>query len=272
MLYNCRWDNPKIVFHLPIGRHVEMLDFVLKQFVKNAGLPMEDYDIFMVCWKTSDEVYDYVRKNNLKFVDMEYDEDEDFLWNLVKSFNLGFNTGFQHAEYVGILNTDYAFCRDWCKNALGWAKPNRLLFTKTIEPGILRSTETKMDFGPTLASQFKEQEFQRFCVSILRHELVTDEKKYGREFSGAAYIFAKDVWERFGPMERGGGEGDLFNKCKQGGAEVGVALDVITYHYQHFEQRRNKTFVPESNAARKIRGLKARIYHTINGLLHGREK
>ena len=113
MFDNGKWENPKVVLYCQVGKVVDMLDFSINQAINNAGLPKEDFDIFMICWRTSDEVYDYLHEKNFKFVDMKYDADRDFLWNLYKGWNLGYEIGFKHADYVCPIATDHAFYKDW---------------------------------------------------------------------------------------------------------------------------------------------------------------
>ena len=73
MYDNGKWENPKVVLYCQVGKATDMLDFSINQAINNAGLPKEDFDIFMICWRTSDEVYEYLRKKNFKYVDMKHD-------------------------------------------------------------------------------------------------------------------------------------------------------------------------------------------------------
>ena len=62
----------KVVLYCQVGKATDMLDFSINQAINNAGLPKEDFDIFMICWRTS-EVYEYLGKRNFKYVDMKHD-------------------------------------------------------------------------------------------------------------------------------------------------------------------------------------------------------
>jgi hypothetical protein len=261
MFDNGRWDNPKIVLYCQVGKAVDMLDFSINQAINNAGLPKEDFDIFMICWRTSDEVYDYLRRRNFKFVDMEYDADKDFLWNLYKGWNLGYEIGFKHADYICPIATDHAFYKDWLKNLFAWAKPNRIVNCKLIEPGTLPTLHTAKNLGLTLPSEFKEGEFLDLAGSLFKHELVTDEEKYGHRLDAMPFICPRDVWDRFGPMaptlvKKITGDTDFFNRCKKGGVEITKALDSISYHCGGLETRRNNTEVTRDESIRgKVRQL-----------------
>src|SRR3972149_8146310 len=182
MYDNGRWDSPRVVLYCQVGKAADMLDFSLNQAVNNSGLSKEDFDIVMICWKTSGGVYDYLRSRNLKYVDMSHDVDKDFLWNLYKGWNFGYEIGFKHADYVCPIATDHAFYRDWLKNLFSWAKPNRIVNCKLIEPGTLPTLHTSVNLGLTLPGEFRETDFVRLCESVFKHELVTDDEKYGRRF------------------------------------------------------------------------------------------
>ncbi|MGH9992097.1 MAG: hypothetical protein ACREBU_00360 [Nitrososphaera sp.] len=264
MFDNGKWDDPEVVLYCQVGKAVDMLDFSINQAIKNSGLPKEDFDIFMICWRTSDEAYDYLRKRNLKYVNMEYDGDKDFLWNLYKGWNLGYEVGFKHADYVCPIATDHAFYMDWLKNLFSWANPNRIVNCKLIEPGTLPTLHTARNLGVTLPGEFKEEEFLELAGSLFKHELVTDEAKYGHRLDAMPFICPRDIWERFGPMattlvKKITGDTDFFNRCKKGGVEITKALDSISYHCGGFETRRNNTEV-----TRDI-GFKSKVKQLLRG-------
>ncbi len=267
MYDNGKWENPKVVLYCQVGKATDMLDFSINQAINNSGLPKEDFDIFMICWRTSDEVYEYLQKKNFKYVDMKHDEDKDFLWNLYKGWNFGYEVGFQHADYVCPIATDHAFYKDWLKNLFSWAKPNRIVNCKLIEPGTLRSLHTTMNLGLTLPNEFRQDEFMKLSESLYKHELVTDEKKYGHRLDAMPFICPRDVWERFGPMakiltkDNVTGDTDFFNRCKKGGVEITKALDSISYHCGGLETRRNKTIVTSQRTSR----IKTKIRKFLRG-------
>ena len=269
-MYNdAKWNKPKVVMYCQVGKVGDMLDFSINQAINNAGLPKEDFDIVFLCWKTSNEVYDYLRTKNYKFIDMEYDADKDFLWNLYKGWNLGYEIGFKYSDYVCPIATDHAFYQNWLKNLLAWAKPNRIVNCKLIEPGTLPSLHTTKNLGLTLPDQFKEKEFLELAKSFYNNELIIDEKKYGHRLDAMPFIAPKDVWDRFGPMSQTlakdnitTGDTDFFNRCKEGGVEITKAMNSISYHCGGLETRRNKTVVTKqqkSRLKRKISNVLRRI-------------
>lgn len=267
MFDNGRWENPKIVLYCQVGKAVDMLDFALNSALKNAGMPKEDFDIFMICWKTSDEVYEYLREKKFKYIDMDYDSDKDFLWNLYKGWNLGLDEGFKHANYVCPIATDHAFYKDWLKNLYAWAKPNRIVNCKLIEPGTLHTIHIIKNLGVTTEGSFREKEFIELCESIYKHELITDEKKYGRRLDAMPWICSKDVWERFGPqspilINKITGDVDFFNRIKDGGVENTKALDSISYHCGGLETRSNKMVVT-TQGTNKIRRIARKLLRRL---------
>jgi len=248
MLSNGRFDKPKVVLYCQVGKAVDMLDFSLNQAIKNAGLPKKDFDIFMICWKTSEEVYDYLNKKGYKYIDMKYDEGRGFLWNLYKGWNLGLNEGFKHAKYVCPIATDHAFYKNWLKNLMRYAKPNRIVNCKLIEPGTIPTIHTAINLGLTLPGKFKQQEFNKICRKIYRDKLIKNEDEYGHRLDAMPWVCSKDVWERFGPQKKvllkGGitGDVDFFDRIKKGDVEKTKALNAISYHCGGLETVRNTPF------------------------------
>jgi hypothetical protein len=266
MYDNGQWDEPKVVMYCQVGKALDMLEFSLNRAIMNTGMPKEDFDIVMICWRTSEQVYHYLRTKNLKYVDMEYDVDKDFLWNLYKGWNLGYDIGFKHAGFVCPIATDHAFYKDWLRNLFAWAKPNRIVNCKLIEPGTLPTLHSAVNLGLTLPGQFRETEFKSLCESFFKHELVTDAEAYGHRLDAMPFICPKDVWDRFGPMrqrlnEKGiTGDTDFFDRCAAGGVEITKALDAISYHCGGVETRRNEPEVlAHSNVRSKVRDMVRKV-------------
>ncbi len=264
VLDNGKWDYPKVVLYCQIGKATDMLDFSLGQAVANAGMPKEDYDIVFVCWRTSEEVYDYLRARNYKYVDMEHDADKDFLWNLYKGWNFGYEIGYRHADYVCPIATDHAFYRDWLKNLYSWAAPNRIVNCRLIEPGTLPSLHTTRNLGLTLPDEFDAAGFEELASEVHRDEMATDEAAYGHRFDAMPFVCPRDVWDRFGPMRPTltddgiTGDTDFFDRCRAGGVEITKALNAISYHCGGLETRRNEPEAaappPRAGAAQKLLG------------------
>jgi len=263
-----KWENPKIVLYCQVGKAVDMLDFSISDAITKAGMPKEDFDIFFICWKTSPEVYEYLKKKNYKIVEMEYDADKDFLWNLYKGWNFGYEVGFKYADYICPIATDHAFYDDWLKKLFEWAKPNRIVNCKLIEPGTLPSLHTTMDLGLTLPEQFKKEEFISLAKSLYKNELVDDDKEYGHRLDAMPFILPKDVWERFGPMlktlnkKKITGDTDFFDRCKKGGVEIVKALNSISYHCGGLETRRNEWQVTKQGQ-NKLKSIAKRFIKNI---------
>jgi hypothetical protein len=253
------WGKPKVVMYCQIGRSLDMAQFAIKRAIDNTGMPKEDFDIVFVCWKTSDEVYAWLKENNYKYVDMEYDEGKGFLWNLYKGWNFGYEVGFQFADYVCPIATDHSFYPGWLANMMKHAQPNRIVNCKLIEPGTLPTLHTARNFGVTLDGEFREQEFLDFAKNIHdsnKDVLAMDEGAYGHRFDAMPFVCPKDVWERFGPMSKvivnGSpdperifvnsvtGDTHFFNVCKANGVQVVKALDAISYHCGGLETRRGQ--------------------------------
>jgi|TARA_R110000824_G_scaffold112998_8_gene262502 hypothetical protein len=259
MYSNGKWDNPKVIMYCQIGSALDMAKFAVNSAIKNTGMSDEDVDIVFICWKTSDEVYDWLKENNYKYVDIGYDEGKGFLWNLYRGWNAGYEVAYEHADFVCPIATDHYFHTDWLANMYKHCKENRVVNCKLIEPGTLPSLHTCKNFGPTLPSQFKLDDFLIFVEDMFdygKDKLATNEIEYGHRFDAMPFIMPKDVWERFGPMSKVliqnspdpqgkyvynvTGDTDFFNRCKSGKVEVVKSLDAISYHCGGLETRINE--------------------------------
>ena len=263
MYNNGKWEKPKVVMYCQIGGSIDMAEFAINGeygALKNTGLPDEDFDIVFICWKTPAHTYEWLKKNNFKYVEMEYDEGKGFLHNLYKGWNFGYTVGFEHgADFICPIATDHAFHKNWLKNLLKHGKDNRIVNCKLIEPGTLPSLHTTRNFGPTINGEFNPSGFVDFCNSLEKNELVFDNINglfhenwgvggtYGHRLDAMPFLTPKDVWDRFGPMlhttnQYGTtGDTDFFDRCRVGGVEITKSLDAISYHCGGLETRRNQS-------------------------------
>lgn len=248
----------KVVLYCQIGGSLDLADFAIKSAIKNAGLVYKkEFDIVFICWKTKPEVYDWLKTNDFKYVEMPYDEGKGFLWNLYKGWNFGYEVGYQYSDIVCPIATDHAFYQDWLKNLVKHTIPNRVVCCKLIEPGILPSLHTTKNLGLTTTKTFRQDEFEEFCKSITYDYLVFERNLesyhinrgvgglYGHRLDAMPFTVPIDVWRRFGPMlltkNQFGttGDTDFFDRCKAGGVQVTKALDAISYHCGGVETARN---------------------------------
>lgn len=259
MIDNGEWNNPKVVMYCQIGSATDMAEFAIKRAVENAGLDKEDFDLVFVCWKTPKETYDWLEERNFKYVNMEYDEGRGFLWNLYKGWNIGYEIGYKHAEYVCPIATDHSFYKNWLANLLKHGGPNRIVNCKLIEPGTLPTLHTAKNFGITTEEEFDEPGFLEFAEKLYKegeNKLATDYKEYGHRLDAMPFLLHKEVWDKFGPMSQVltgpspdvrnqhvfgvTGDTDFFNRCEANGVEITKALDAISYHCGGAETRRNE--------------------------------
>ena len=252
MIYNGEWSSPKVVMYCQIGQSVDMAKFSIKYAIERSGLPDEDVDIVFICWKTSTEAYDWLKQNNFKFINMDIDpENDNFLYNLYGGWNLGYEIGFLYADFVCPIATDHCFYDNWLKNLLKHGKENRIVNCKLIESGVTESLHTIGRFGATIEGEFELDKFNALGKAIVNHygdRLVMSKHEYERgvRLDAMPFLCPRDVWERFGPMNRGldefniTGDTNFFNRCEAGGVEITKALDAISYHFGGGEQRMEK--------------------------------
>lgn len=250
----------RVHLYCQIGAAIDMAEFSINgQYgaLKNSGLDPSDVDLTFICWKTPDHTYDWLKKNNFNYVDMEYDEGKGFLWNLYKGWNLGYEVGFKTAEYVCPIATDHSFHKDWLKNLMKHAQPNRIVNCKLIEPGTLPSLHFTRNLGVTTEEEFMGREFEMTCAKLAKDELVFDDTgyyhqdggvggSYGHRLDSMPFVVPHDVWLNHGPMlqtlDEFGVTGDtnFFDRCKHNGVEITKALDAISYHSGGAETARNR--------------------------------
>ena len=237
----------KVTMYCQLGKAVDMADFSIKSAINNAGLSKDEFDLVFICWKTSDEAYKWIKDNNWRHVDMEYDEGKGFLWNLYKGWNLGYTEGYKTSNYVCPIATDHAFAPNWLANLVKHARSNRIVNCKLIEPGVLPTLPTAVNLGETLPGKFNEEAFVNLTtwLAYAYKDCLVDDRYYGRRLDAMPFICPKDVWERFGPMSgilgpnNITGDTDFFDRCKSGGVEILKALDAISYHCGGLETKRN---------------------------------
>lgn len=247
MYNNLEWSvDCKVVIYCPVGSALDMCEFSISSAIKNAGLDSNLFELVFLTWKTSDEVYSWLKENTFKYVDMQYEEGRGFLYNLYKSWNFGYEIGFQHADYVVPIATDHAFAPNWLKNLVKHAAPNRIVNCKLIEPGTLPSLHTIKNFGLPIRGHFDEKSFLDFCEQISQDRLVMSRHEYTHRLDAMPFLVSHDVWERFGPMNLGlnehgtTGDSDWFERCERGGVEITKSLDAISWHGGGLETRRNE--------------------------------
>ncbi|HRI34940.1 MAG TPA: hypothetical protein PLD02_14420 [Saprospiraceae bacterium] len=234
----------KVCMYCQVGSALDMAKFSIKSALDNAG--MDDYNIIFICWKTSNEVYDWLKENNFEYYDIGYDEGKGFLHNLYRGWNAGYEFGFKKANYVVPIATDHAFYKNWLLNLVKHATPNRIVNCKLIEPGTLPSLHTTRNFGLPIEGEFQMDEFLAFCKEISQDHLVMSRYEYTHRLDAMPFLCSKDVWERFGPMNLGlnavgtTGDSDWFERCEAGGVEITKALDSISFHGGGLETRRNE--------------------------------
>lgn len=250
----------KVSLYCQIGKAIDMAEFAINGpygALTNSGLDSSEIDLTFICWKTPQSTYDWLKSNNFKWIDMEYDEGKGFLHNLYKGWNLGYEIGFQSSDYVCPIATDHAFYKDWLKNMLSFAQPNRIVCCKLIEPGTLPSLHFTRNFGNTIEGDFLGKEFEMTCAKLSKDELVFDKITQplhvngGREgenvrLEAMPFLVSYDVWERFGPMLQTEnqfgvtGDSDFFDRLRSNRVEIVQACNSISYHSGGAETRRNR--------------------------------
>jgi len=226
----------KLAVYMPIGKNLEMFKFSTTLLFQNAGF--KDWVFIpIVDSYTSKEVMDYIKENewepyNAKEIEGDWYAKHVNLWN--EGYNASFNNF--DAEYVIPTGADHAYYFDFLKYLMKYAKPNRIVNCKLIEPGLMFTVHTAVNFGFPTFNEFQLEDFYIFCKQIWKDELITDEKAYGRRLDAMPMVIPRDVWERFGPMKTFIDKGkphdvDFFDRAKEGGVENTKSLGAVGYHW-----------------------------------------
>lgn len=260
MAYNTHtWNKPcRAVLYCQLGSAVDLADFSINNMLQNVGIDWSEYELFFITWKSSPAAHQWIKDYNFKSVEMEYDEGRGFLWNLYKGWNLGYEIGFQYADYVVPIATDHAYGPAWLCNLLKRAEPNRIVNCKLIEPGTQPTLHQTHNFGITTQKEFQHKAWKEFSDKWYDEhfdEFITDEKAYGHRLDAMPMCIPKDVWQRFGPMSQipvngspdpdgvfvNGvtGDTDFMSRAKSGGVEFTKAIDALSYHCGGLETARN---------------------------------
>lgn len=223
----------------------DMLAFSSEMLTRNAG--HAEYRYFVLTWLPSPEVVTWLDGTAIPLVRVQYPTTQaEYLPQLRAMMNRGFEVGYEHADWVALVNTDMAFGRDWLGNLVKHATtPDRIPNSTHITPIHGTGNTVWGDYGVPTEATFDTTGFWRHHDELFEDEVETDrERKGGWEACASfPYLIHRKWWDRCGPWGlRFHGHGDapdraFFRRCHHEGAEFLMVHDSIVYHHEAVERR-----------------------------------
>jgi hypothetical protein len=228
----------------------DMLDFSSRMLMQHAGC---DFDYFVVTWLPTVQVVNWIEAahGNVRRIDFPTQPGLEYVPQLRAMMNHGFNVGYQHADWVCIVNTDMAFGTNWLDNLARRAThpdiiPNSTHITPVDAgfPGAQGIGIIKDNFGVPTRAEFADSRFWRVHEELYEDRVITQEEAPGGWECCATfpYLLHRQWWERYGPwgLRPDGREAPdraFFRRCAAGGARFVICRDSIVYHHEAVERR-----------------------------------
>jgi|TARA_B100000315_G_scaffold259901_1_gene317963 hypothetical protein len=219
-----------------IFRSIEYLKFVMKSFNRHTNFA----ELLFIANDPSDEILEHMEKRKITHLRHINPNPEEYYINRVyRAWNYG--GAKASGDILVFINSDMAFSTDWCKNLLKHLKKNRIITSRLVESGKLRSGKygIEKDFGRSY-KEFDEKMFEDYAERIKTNEL-----RNGGLFMPCALY--KDVFNKSGGYPKGNRvdnkgqvtSGDrvfFYETLASMGIKHYTAFDSIVYHIQEGEQ------------------------------------
>ena len=222
-----------------IYKSIEYANFVLNSFEKYKPSLNYNLNFCFIANDPTDELLNYFDKNNIRYkLFRNKDLKEHYLNRVYRAWNFG---GCESdADIIIFVNSDMAFSQNWLDNLLKNLSENRIVTSRLIESGKLRSGKygIEKNFGQTY-SEFDDESFQKYAASASKSEI-----KQGGLFMPCAIY--KDLFVKSGGypignrIEKNGNvtPGDkilFYEKLLPMGIKHYTVFDSLVYHVQEGE-------------------------------------
>ena len=222
-----------------IYKSIEYANFVLNSFEKYKPPLNYNLNFCFIANDPTDELLNYFDKNNIRYkLFRNKDLKEHYLNRVYRAWNFG---GCESdADIIIFVNSDMAFSQNWLDNLLKNLSENRIVTSRLIESGKLRSGKygIEKNFGQTY-SEFDDESFQKYAASVFKSEI-----KQGGLFMPCAIY--KDLFVKSGGypignrIEKNGNvtPGDkilFYEKLLPMGIKHYTVFDSLVYHVQEGE-------------------------------------
>jgi len=217
-----------------IYKSIEYLEFLIDSLNEyTPKLHTGEAELYFVSYNATPEILDYMKRHKIPnyIVKGKYVGYPQSTYGFYKAFNYCVEKA--KGDIVVLLNSDMAFSPDWLENLLKYLNKDRLITSRLVESGNLRSTfphTLVKDFGRS-PSTFKEKEFLEYAEKVKQEGI-----SQGGTFMPVAIY--KDVFVKTGGYPLGnvgnmGGDYYYFEYIlKPSGVIHYTSFDSIVYHIQ----------------------------------------
>jgi hypothetical protein len=255
----------KISLTCQVGKSLDLAKFAIKYAIENSGMDFgsdiskinPEFDICFICWKTSDEVYDWLRANNYWFItiDHESEADQSFHHLLYNGWRAGYEIAYRYSDFHVPIATDHYFFKDWLKNLYNARVNTGIVSCTLIERGNTFSLHPTCDLGLTTDEDFNFARAEQVYNMLYCEKIFVDlyEGQYHLDHGIAdkkirqdamPFIISRHTYDLVGPMadfNEHGTTGDtaMFDKCIELGIRRHRCGSSLSYHVGAVETKRN---------------------------------
>lgn len=251
--------NFKCVLTCQIGSSLDLAKFAIASAIENSGMVFHvDYEICFICWRTSDEVYEWLAENNYWNIEIKDElEEKGFLHQLYSGWRVGYEVAYKYSDYHVPIATDHYFFPNWLSELFKWAHPQKLISCTLIEPGP-QTLHPMANLGMTLPGEFNYELAER-VYNELYCDMLVEDKYHGRydldhgidsdknvRQDAMPFLAPKWIWENVAEMGHGlnslgvTSDSAWFDDVRSSGkAKCYRSCGSISYHIGGLETRRN---------------------------------
>jgi hypothetical protein len=250
----------KIALTCQVGKSLDLAKFAIKYVIENSGMEFKkDFDICFICWKTSDEVYQWLVSEGHWYVtiDWESEVDQSFHHLLYQGWRSGYDIAYKYSDYHVPIATDHYFFKDWLKNLYNDRVEEGIVSCTLVERGKCFSLHPTCDLGLTTEEDFDFEKAQRVYDILFTDCRVKDlyDGQYHLDHGikdgnirqdAMPFIISKETYLQVGPMvdfnEFGTcGDSSMFDKSVSLKLPRYRSGSCISYHVGAVETKRNAT-------------------------------
>ena len=158
----------KVVVICLIYKSTKYLEFVLNSFNRHTT----DTELLFVANDATDKVKEYLDKNKINHLIFENkDKDEHYIKRVYRAWNFGGRNA--DGDIIVFVNSDMAFSENWLENLLKNVKEDRIVTSRLVESGKLKSGDTAIskNFGKSY-SKFDQEGFENFVKEIKEDKII----------------------------------------------------------------------------------------------------
>lgn len=222
-----------------IYKSIEYAKFVLDSFNRHTSGAGKNVEFLFVANDPTDKLLDYLKEQKIPHLLFRNEDPNEYYINRVyRAWNYGGVNA--SGDVIVFVNSDMAFSDGWLDNLLKNLKEDRIVTSRLVESGKLRSGKygIEKDFGRTY-SQFNDAAFQEFAKKISSPKI----REGGLFMPCAMYkdIFVKSGGYPIGNRVEKNGKitsGDyifFYEKLGSMGIKHYTVFDSIVYHIQEGE-------------------------------------